>query len=100
MHPGVQSICIRTIRVDLALDHSRPPAACSGRPRRAHLCSSISWARSGGFNTMRRLSEPRTTFAMAWYSSIEGNPPVPYVFALPDVSFSMEMLKDKLIDTQ
>ena len=35
-----------------------------------------------------RDSYPRTVFAIAWYSSVEGNPPVPYVFALPDVSFT------------
>ena len=47
-----------------------------------------------------RDSYPRTVFAIAWYSSVEGNPPVPYVFALPDVSFTKELLNDPLIDTQ
>ncbi|MGE0825700.1 MAG: glycosyl hydrolase [Candidatus Binatia bacterium] len=41
---------------------------------------------------------PRTTFAVAWYSSVEAG--VPYVFALPDVSFTRELLADPLIDTQ
>jgi mannan endo-1,4-beta-mannosidase len=47
-----------------------------------------------------RDSYPRTAFAIAWYSSVEGDPPVSYVFALPDVSFAMQMLQDALIDTQ
>jgi mannan endo-1,4-beta-mannosidase len=47
-----------------------------------------------------RDSFPRTAFAIAWYSSVEGVPPVPFVFALPDVSFTMELLNDPLIDTQ
>ena len=47
-----------------------------------------------------RDSYPRAAFAIAWYSSVEGVPPVPFVFALPDVSFTMELLNDPLIDTQ
>jgi len=47
-----------------------------------------------------RDSYPRTVFSIAWYSSIEGTPPVPFVFALPDVSFTKELLADPLIDTQ
>lgn len=45
-----------------------------------------------------RDSYPRTAFAVAWYSSVEGDKP--YVFALPDVSFTLELLQDPLIDTQ
>ena len=45
-----------------------------------------------------RDSYPRTTFAIAWYSSVEGGDA--YVFALPDVAFSRNMLEDALIDTQ
>jgi len=45
-----------------------------------------------------RDSYPRTVFATAWYSSVENNHP--YVFALPDVSFTLELLQDVLIDTQ
>lgn len=47
-----------------------------------------------------RDSYPKTTFAIAWYSSREGDPPVSYVFALPDVSFTRQLLDDQLIDTQ
>lgn len=47
-----------------------------------------------------RDSYPRTALAIVWYSSIEGTPPVPYVFAIPDVSFGKAMLNDALIDTQ
>lgn len=47
-----------------------------------------------------RDSYPRTVFATAWYSSIEGDPPVSFVFALPDVSFTQQLLADPLIDTQ
>lgn len=43
---------------------------------------------------------PRTVFATAWLSIVEGDPPVPFVFALPDVSFTKELLADPLIDTQ
>jgi mannan endo-1,4-beta-mannosidase len=50
--------------------------------------------------TRIRDSYPRTVFAIAWYSSVEGNPPVPYVLALPDVSFTPQLLADPLIDTQ
>jgi mannan endo-1,4-beta-mannosidase len=50
--------------------------------------------------TRLRDSYPRTVFANAWYSSVEGNPPVSYVFAIPDVSFGKAMLADPLIDTQ
>lgn len=45
-----------------------------------------------------RDSYPRTAFAIAWYSSMEGGNQ--YVFALPDVSFTRELLQDPLIDTQ
>lgn len=47
-----------------------------------------------------RDSYPRAIFAIAWYSSVEGDPPVSYVFALPDVSFTMELLQDPRIETQ
>jgi hypothetical protein len=47
-----------------------------------------------------RDSYPRTVFAVAWYSSEEGDPPVRFVFALPDVSFTRELLEHPLIDTQ
>ena len=50
--------------------------------------------------TRIRDSFPRTVFAIAWYSSVEGNPPLPYVFALPDVAFTEQLLNDPLIDTQ
>jgi beta-mannanase len=45
-----------------------------------------------------RNSYPRTVFAVAWYSSDDTG--VPYVFALPDVSFTQELLQDPLIDAQ
>ncbi|MGB8701859.1 MAG: glycosyl hydrolase [Thermosynechococcaceae cyanobacterium] len=45
-----------------------------------------------------RDSYPRTAFATAWYSSVQGGKS--YVFALPDVSFGRELLQDSLIDTQ
>jgi mannan endo-1,4-beta-mannosidase len=45
-----------------------------------------------------RDSYPRLVFAVAWYSSEEDG--VPYVFALPDVSFTPELLQHRLIDTQ
>ncbi len=48
--------------------------------------------------TRIRDSYPRTTFATAWYSSVEGGNS--YVFALPDVSHTLELLQDPLIDTQ
>lgn len=41
---------------------------------------------------------PRTAFAVAWYSSVEGG--VPYIFALPDVSYTPILLQHPLIDTQ
>jgi mannan endo-1,4-beta-mannosidase len=47
-----------------------------------------------------RDSYPRAVFAVSWYSSVEGNPPVSYVFALPDVSFTPQLLADPLIDAQ
>lgn len=47
-----------------------------------------------------RDSYPRTAFAVSWYSSVEGDPPVPYVLALPDVAHTPELLNDILIDTQ
>lgn len=45
-----------------------------------------------------RDSYPRAAFATAWYSSVEGGKP--YIFALPDVSFGLQLLRDALIDTQ
>jgi mannan endo-1,4-beta-mannosidase len=45
-----------------------------------------------------RDSYPRTVFAVAWYSSVEGGHA--FVFALPDVSFGLQLLQDPLIDTQ
>jgi mannan endo-1,4-beta-mannosidase len=45
-----------------------------------------------------RDSYPRTAFAIAWYSSVEDGKR--FVFALPDVSFSRELLNDPLIWTQ
>jgi beta-mannanase len=47
-----------------------------------------------------RDSYPRTTFAIAWYSSREGDPPTDYIFALPDVAHTRELLADPLMDTQ
>jgi hypothetical protein len=47
-----------------------------------------------------RDSYPRIVFAPSWYSSVEGTPPVSYVFALPDVSFTPQLLADPLINTQ
>lgn len=47
-----------------------------------------------------RDSYPRTVFATAWYTSREGDPPHDFVFALPDVAHTKELLNDKLIDTQ
>ncbi len=47
-----------------------------------------------------RDSYPRTAFAIAWYSSVEGTPPHEFIFALPDVSFTPQLLADPLIDTQ
>jgi hypothetical protein len=35
---------------------------------------------------------------VAWYSSVENGKP--FVFALPDVSFTLKLLQDPLIDTQ
>jgi DNA-binding beta-propeller fold protein YncE len=45
-----------------------------------------------------RDSYPRTVFAVAWYSSVQDG--VSYVFALPDVAFTQELLSDPLIDAQ
>lgn len=45
-----------------------------------------------------RDSYPRTAWAAAWYSSVEGG--VKYVYALPDVAFTKLMLNNKLIETQ
>jgi mannan endo-1,4-beta-mannosidase len=45
-----------------------------------------------------RDSYPRTVFAVAWYSSNEGG--TEYRFALPDVSYTRELLTDPLIQTQ
>jgi mannan endo-1,4-beta-mannosidase len=50
--------------------------------------------------TRIRDSYPRTAFAIAWYSSVEGDPPASFVFALPDVAFTRQLLNDPLIDTQ
>lgn len=47
-----------------------------------------------------RDSYPRTAFAISWYSSVEGVPPIAYVLALPDVTHTLELLSDVLIDTQ
>jgi hypothetical protein len=43
-------------------------------------------------------SYPRTAFASAWYSQVQGA--YSYVWALPDVSFTQEMLGHPLIETQ
>ena len=43
-------------------------------------------------------SYPRTVFAIAWYSSVEAGKP--YIFALPDVANTKQMLNDPLVDTQ
>ena len=43
-------------------------------------------------------SYPATTFAIAWYSSVEGG--AAYVFALPDVAGTPQLLAHPLIDTQ
>lgn len=48
--------------------------------------------------TRIRDSYPRMAFAISWYSSVEGG--VPYVLALPDVSFAKQLLNGILIDTQ
>lgn len=48
--------------------------------------------------TRIRDSYPRMTFATAWYSSNEGR--VPHLLALPDVSFTPQLLADRLIQTQ
>jgi mannan endo-1,4-beta-mannosidase len=45
-----------------------------------------------------RDSYPRTTFATAWYSATEGD--TQYVWALPDVSHTRELLTDPWIYTQ
>jgi hypothetical protein len=37
-------------------------------------------------------------FAIAWYSSVEGGKA--FIFALPDVSFTRELLEDPSIETQ
>ena len=50
--------------------------------------------------TRIRDSYPRTAFAVAWYSSVEGNPLVTYIWSLPDVAFTINLLNDILIDTQ
>jgi mannan endo-1,4-beta-mannosidase len=49
---------------------------------------------------VRRIRDtyPRTAFAVAWYSSMEGGNA--YVFALPDVAFTRALLLSPLIDTQ
>jgi len=44
-----------------------------------------------------RDSYPRTVFAVAWYSSEEGG--TQYLFALPDVAHTAELLGDPLIKT-
>ncbi len=48
--------------------------------------------------TRIRDSYPRTVFAIAWYSSVDAG--VSHVLALPDVSFTKQLLNDALIDTQ
>lgn len=45
-----------------------------------------------------RDTYPRTAFAIAWYSSFVNGQS--YVFALPDVSFTRDLLQDPLIQTQ
>lgn len=45
-------------------------------------------------------SYEKAVFAIAWYSSREGDPPQDYLFALPDVAHAKEVLDDPLIDTQ
>ncbi len=45
-----------------------------------------------------RASYPRTVFATAWYSSWQGG--TPYIFGLPDVSYSWDLLHDPLFDKQ
>lgn len=45
-----------------------------------------------------RDSYPRTAWAAAWYSSVEGG--AKYVYALPDVAFTKQMLNDRLIETE
>ena len=47
-----------------------------------------------------RDSYKEAVFAIAWYSSREGDPPHDFVFALPDVAHTQELLDDSLIDTQ
>ena len=51
---------------------------------------------------LRRINDsyPRMAFAVSWYSSVEGDPVVAYVLALPDVAFTLKLLVNKLIDTQ
>ncbi|MBI4909995.1 MAG: hypothetical protein HY820_40625 [Acidobacteria bacterium] len=43
-------------------------------------------------------SYPRTAFAVAWYSSLENG--TRFLFALPDVSFGRDLLRNDLIQTQ
>jgi mannan endo-1,4-beta-mannosidase len=45
--------------------------------------------------TRIRDSYPRTAFAVAWYTSNDGG--VPYIFALPDVSYTKELLSDPIL---
>ena len=47
--------------------------------------------------TRIRDSYPRTAFAVAWYSSYENG--TPYIFALPDISHTIDVLHDALIQT-
>ncbi len=47
-----------------------------------------------------RDSYKEAVFAIAWYSSREGQPPQDFLFALPDVAHAKELLEDPLIDTQ
>jgi mannan endo-1,4-beta-mannosidase len=49
---------------------------------------------------VRRVTDsfPRTAFAVAWYSSVEDGRR--YVFALPDVAYARELLRDPLILTK
>jgi mannan endo-1,4-beta-mannosidase len=47
-----------------------------------------------------RDSYKQAVFAISWYSSREGEPPVDYTLALPDVAHTDRLLADPLIDTQ
>ena len=51
---------------------------------------------------LRRINDSytRMAFAVSWYSSVEGDPAVAYLLALPDVAFTLKLLESKPIDTQ